>query len=107
MIKYIVLILFNVSVAYGCICSESCINKEELGRGTWFLLHEMVKHEQSPEVFKEFMNTLSKLYPCSECRTHMQEYFDANGVDMSEKWMCLFHNSVNKRLNKRVQYLCF
>jgi hypothetical protein len=86
-----------------CTCPEACSGKEELGRGTWFLLHEIVKHSNAtPDVFEDFMYRLADLYPCKECSNHMFDYFFTNGIEMTKQWMCTFHDAVNTRLGKPV-----
>lgn len=79
-----------------------CLDRDQLGRSTWFLLHEMVRSEPRPEIFGQFMWTLSELYPCEICRSHISDYLVENPPEMSEYWMCDFHNAVNIRLDKPV-----
>jgi len=98
--KYLILFLCMTMVYSDCSCS--CMDRETLGRSTWYLLHEIPKHadpEYEP-AFDLMLRTLAVLYPCPECRAHIQEYLDSHRVQMTEKWMCEFHNDVNKRLNK-------
>lgn len=85
-----------------CACEE--IDRDQLGRSTWYLLHEIVKHadpEYDP-AFMLLMEILGVLYPCPHCREHIAEYVSTHRVEMTEKWMCEFHNSVNERLNKTI-----
>tara|TARA_A100001015_G_C15012644_1_gene723920 strand:+ start:2073 stop:2408 length:336 start_codon:yes stop_codon:yes gene_type:complete len=102
-IIFILLILFllsNMINAQTCSCNDT---KDELGRNTWFLLHQMVKEEKTMErhiAFPLFMHTLSILYPCGRCTPHIKTYLEHNPAVLSEKWMCEFHNEVNKRLDK-------
>ncbi len=87
-----------------CDCACEDIDREQLGRSTWYLLHKMVKHADTEDhgAFTRFMKTLSVLYPCPHCREHIKEYLESHPVEMSEKWMCEFHNAVNVRLNKPI-----
>ena len=88
-------------------CTTQCNEKTELGRSTWHLLHEIAKHAD-PEYSPAFMNLikiLSVLYPCAECRDHISNYISNRRIEMTEKWVCQFHNSVNVRLGKPV-YEC-
>jgi hypothetical protein len=46
------------------------------------------------------------LYPCSECRDHFIRNLDEiDQMEMSEEWMCAFHNRINEQLGKPV-YPC-
>ena len=90
----------------GCNCA---CDKNKLGRSTWHLLHEIAAHVEPDDTtdpsFRVFMHALSMIYPCEECREHLQEYLSNRRVELSEKWVCDFHNDVNKRLNKPI-YIC-
>ena len=114
-IVYLLLILYIVTTqaAETCTCPEVCENKEELGRGTWKLLHDIVKvNDDTIECrgyLSKLMDTLSMLYPCMECRKHMQQFisYSINSVppklpECTSQWMCDFHNVVNQRLNKPI-----
>lgn len=88
--------------ACDCACEE--IDRDKLGKSTWYLLHEIVKHadpEYDP-AFMLLMKTLGVLYPCPHCREHIKEYLESRRVEMTEKWVCEFHNAVNVRLNKTI-----
>ena len=97
--KFILLLLLVVNANDVCTCRRE--NNAELGRNTWFLLHEMAKHPKSAaNVFEDFMYHLAYLYPCKECSKHMMEYFEEHVPVMSEQWVHEFHNDVNRRLGK-------
>jgi len=81
--------------------SCDCLDRHELGRSTWFLLHEIVKAPPTP-AFPSLMWSLSELYPCEICRAHISEYLEEHPPEMSEFWMCTFHNAVNARLGKPI-----
>lgn len=110
--KYLLLLLLVLPVVYSsdtCTCNEGCAEKGEVGRSTWHLLHEIAKHNENNEEnsfhLAVFIESLSNIYPCEECRKHMKEYIkstveDQQMPEMSELWMCKFHNSVNERLGK-------
>ena len=107
---YFLLITSVVASTEMCTCPESCSHKEELGRGTWNLLHSIVKHTEKTQdnelLFYDFMDILSQLYPCEECRRHFSDNLRAiDQMEMSESWMCEFHNVVNKQLGKPI-HLC-
>lgn len=104
---YLFLCFVAISNAQQCSCPDSCSNKEELGRGTWFLLHSIVKNvEKTPDnemLFYDFIDILSMLYPCEECRQHFIDNLEnMKTIEMSEKWMCNFHNTINIQLNKTI-----
>ena len=79
--KYLLLLLITLPVIYSsdtCTCNEGCSEKGEIGKGTWNLLHEIVKHNEATEEnnfhLAIFIESLSHIYPCEECRKHMGEY---------------------------------
>lgn len=92
----------DVDTKCDCACEE--IDRDQLGRSTWYLLHDIVKHSNTKHepAFTLFMNTLGVLYPCPQCREHITDYLESHQVEMTEKWMCEFHNAVNVRLNKPI-----
>merc|ERR1711953_694822 len=55
---------------------ENKFKREELGRGTWNLIHSITfKYPESPSQddkkdAMQFINLLAKLYPCQECSMH-------------------------------------
>ena len=86
-------------------CNCGCdLDREKVGTSAWYLLHEIVKHgdDEYEHAFRTLMHTLSVLYPCKECRAHIKEYIGTHRVEMSEQWMCDFHNDVNVRLGKPI-----
>ena len=102
--NFILFIIYITSISFvvSQTCTCGCIDKENLGRSTWMLLHEIVKHadktEENEQIFISFMDSLTALYPCEECRQHMK--ININDPQLSELWMCSFHNVVNTQLNK-------
>ncbi len=108
-----VFVLFCIFHDYGrsddCQCTDVCVEpkKEELGRSTWKLLHSIVDNvEYSKEkeiLFQNLILSLEELYPCSECREHIKEMkLYQQEIEMTPKWLCNFHNSVNVKLNKPI-----
>ena len=93
---------FGMTDECNCTCEE--IDRDKLGKSTWYLLHEIVKHadEEYDPAFTLLIKTLGVLYPCPHCREHIQEYLKTRRVEMTQKWMCEFHNAVNVRLNKTI-----
>lgn len=105
--KLIIIVLLITSVFANdvCQCPETCLGKEELGRGTWLLLHSIVRNidktDENELLFYDFMEILSQLYPCSECRDHfIRNLNEIDQMQMSEEWMCAFHNRINEQLDK-------
>lgn len=111
LIKYyyflFVLLLATVlaNVKDTCVCSDICKDdeKELLGQGTWKLLHGIVENvkrtAETEMLFKNLVLSLQQLYPCAECRKHLQHMSFAD-IEMTSFWTCSFHNKVNQRLNK-------
>lgn len=103
--RFLLLLSVSLSAVPAVLGLCDCdMDRDKLGRSTWYLLHEIVKRvpptEEQP--FRMFMNTLGHVYPCEECRVHIKEYMDTHRVQLSESWMCDFHNTVNERLGKEL-----
>lgn len=86
-------------------------SRQELGQGTWSLLHIMAATypaEPSPQTIQEhrlFFQLLPRIYPCPECRVHMREMFRQHPPQLNSQkefstWLCESHNRVNLRLGK-------
>ncbi|TKR80725.1 hypothetical protein L596_014748 [Steinernema carpocapsae] len=87
------------------------VDKEELGRSTWNLLHTMsTAYPEKPsaedaKTAKDFLQNLSKTYPCSYCAADFRRDLQTHPPDLSNKknfaqWMCELHNRVNDKLGK-------
>ncbi|KAL5276315.1 GFER family protein [Megaselia abdita] len=87
------------------------LDKNELGRSSWGLLHTMAAHypdnptDQQKSDVKTFFSTFSRLYPCEWCSKDFTEDVRNNPVDPSSqeklsKWLCDAHNRVNAKLGK-------
>lgn len=93
-----------------CTCTTVCRddNKEQLGQGTWRLLHAITenieRNDDNEKLFKNFIQSLQYLYPCRQCRKHLRE-MDLHDIQMTPSWLCSFHNKVNLRLGKKL-YNC-
>jgi len=94
-----------IALKEDCMCTDVCKedNKELLGQGTWRFLHSIVEHvertKDNEQLFQNFIQSLQYLYPCKECRNHLQEMtFD--DIEMTPLWLCNFHNKVNIQLKK-------
>lgn len=109
-VLFFFLLLVGAASREECSCTDICKDseKELLGQGTWRLLHGIVENvertKENEKMFKYVVKSLQHLYPCLECRQHLQE-MDLKHIEMTAFWVCSFHNEVNKRLKKRL-YNC-
>ncbi|KAI6191955.1 Sulfhydryl oxidase [Aphelenchoides bicaudatus] len=89
------------------------VDKDELGRSTWNLLHTMtVYYPEKPSVdekqaMKSTVESLSKTYPCPHCAEDFRKDLKEHPIELSSrdklsKWMCDMHNRVNVKLGKGV-----
>jgi FAD-linked sulfhydryl oxidase len=85
--------------------------RQELGRGTWNMLHRMAaKYDKEPTARKRqevvtFFKLLGDFYPCTECAAHFRDMLKENPVEPGNNrelslWLCRVHNIVNRRLGK-------
>lgn len=98
------------SGAKGVMTSKCCpVDKDELGRSTWALLHTLAAyypHNPSEDDKKNAMSIivgLSQLYPCSICVDDFKESVKASPPDVSSRtafslWVCRLHNEVNEKV---------
>ena len=84
----------------------------EIGRGTWTLLHtfsvylpeQELSVEQQTDA-KNFMGILSRVYPCTPCADDLKQDLKEippkvkTGKEFAQ-WMCDLHNNVNVKLGK-------
>uniref|UniRef100_A0A8R1EM96 Sulfhydryl oxidase n=1 Tax=Caenorhabditis japonica TaxID=281687 RepID=A0A8R1EM96_CAEJA len=94
------------SKLYGC-----PVNKDELGRSTWNLLHTMSVYypekptEEDKNRAKTFMNLLGQTYPCDFCAKDLRKDLKEEPPKVESRqefavWMCQLHNKVNKKTGK-------
>jgi len=71
------------------------------GPGIWIIMHKLSFDDSISNKKKTIMDIIKNL-PCEQCRDHAFEYIDKYPIpdDHVEKWLWIFHNKVNKRLNK-------
>lgn len=83
--------------------------KEEIGRATWTLLHSISKFypnhptERQKEAVGLLFKSLHILYPCRSCAPAFivaAETADPSNRLALSTSLCLFHNFVNRQLNK-------
>jgi hypothetical protein len=82
-----------------------------VGPGYWSSIHKIAseaKDERTKAYFVNHMNFIRNNFPCSECKTHINEYMTSNPIqpylrqpDGCFMWAWKFHNTVNRRLGKR------
>ena len=115
MYRSLLIMLWMVGLVIGaeehsiCTCPESCSEREELGRSTWYLLHAIAKYNAptaaKSRAFASLIDALKILYPCDVCRVHMIETLEEEPMTLSAWSVCKFHNVVNARLGKP-EYPC-
>lgn len=90
---------------------------DQFGPGTWWILHlsayHVIKKKQIND-FVKYVHYIAANIPCMMCRGHAKEYLNENNgskyIDMEKNgrhigmfiWMSDFHNTVNKRNNKKI-----
>lgn len=90
---------------------ECPVDKDELGKQSWTLLHTMAayfpeKPRAEQSVYAEiYFKSLAALYPCKMCAEHMRNCITENPPDATSRealclWVCEFHNQVNEVVGK-------
>eukprot|EP00465_Bigelowiella_longifila_P007552 CAMPEP_0185261746 /NCGR_PEP_ID=MMETSP1359-20130426/10073_1 /TAXON_ID=552665 /ORGANISM="Bigelowiella longifila, Strain CCMP242" /LENGTH=189 /DNA_ID=CAMNT_0027848469 /DNA_START=125 /DNA_END=694 /DNA_ORIENTATION=+ len=98
-------------LVYGYMHSGCPLNRKELGRSTWALLHTMAAYyPENPskiqqQEMEQFMRLAAKLYPCGYCADTTTQEISFNPPRTSSReelstWLCEIHNEVNDRLGK-------
>ena len=84
---------------------------EELGLGTWKLLHSMAAWypdqptKQQQNGMTNFFQTLAAFYPCTYCAEDFQVSLEKSPPKTESRtdlclWLCHQHNQVNQKLGK-------
>lgn len=87
------------------------VDREELGRGTWDLLHTMAAwfpdkpSSSEKDAARSLVSSLALLYPCTHCAADFQESIRDSPPQVESRtifavWLCRQHNLVNVKLNK-------
>ena len=90
---------------------ECPVDREELGRSTWTLLHTTAAHyPESPSAAhrvqaRRFFDALGDVYPCSVCADDLRAEMRAEPPRVESRaalsqWVCRQHNAVNAKLGK-------
>jgi hypothetical protein len=82
-----------------------------IGPGYWSALHKLsaeANTEEGKKFFLYYLKFIRNHFPCIECKTHINEYINANPIEPYLKqedgcffWVWKFHNTVNRRLKKK------
>lgn len=97
-----------VNAIFGEVAEEG-LSREDLGRGTWGLLHTVAAaYPEAPsrrdrQEARRFLHALAWLYPCGECAEHFRELLQAEPPTLGSQaafaqWLCRAHNRVNMGL---------
>lgn len=88
----------------------------QYGSRFWFILHLLASqypenpNEEKKNDFRQFLNFLAKVFPCSTCGNHFQEFLKENDDKLSnalmsrdklEEFIYNFHGFVNIRTGKK------
>ena len=86
------------------------MNPKLWGSNLWIFLH-LLTFDYNPEIKQEhkiFLNNLSNILPCEDCKKEYKKYMTIKKInailkskDDYIKGIWEFHNDVNKRLNKK------
>uniref|UniRef100_A0A0K0DU75 Sulfhydryl oxidase n=1 Tax=Strongyloides stercoralis TaxID=6248 RepID=A0A0K0DU75_STRER len=87
------------------------VDKDELGRSTWKLLHTIsVYYPEKPsqknkEDVKRTIESLAEVYPCTHCAEDFRNDIKKNPIKLDSRvelanWMCDAHNRVNEKIGK-------
>ncbi|KAJ3664085.1 hypothetical protein Zmor_008282 [Zophobas morio] len=95
----------------GSLRTDCPLDKEELGRSAWGLLHTIAaKYPDKPTRSEQrdmsaFFHLFSKFYPCDYCAEDFQRHIQVDPPPTScyeelSQWLCRAHNKVNVKLGK-------
>jgi len=101
----------NVTSRESFVASGCPVDREELGRQSWTLLHTMAAYypddptETDKTNMMHFLTCLAHFYPCSHCAEAFRETLIKHPPQVQSRkelslWMCLAHNEVNRELGK-------
>uniref|UniRef100_A0A0N5BAT8 Sulfhydryl oxidase n=1 Tax=Strongyloides papillosus TaxID=174720 RepID=A0A0N5BAT8_STREA len=87
------------------------VDKDELGRSTWNLLHTISVYypnnptEKNKTDVKNTIESLAQIYPCSHCAEDFRNDIKEHPIRLENRnelanWMCEVHNRVNEKIGK-------
>lgn len=90
---------------------ECPVDREELGRSSWKLLHTMAAYypdkptSEEQRDMKQFFSLFARFYPCRDCADDLQEKLKrepppTQNRSVLSQWLCQVHNEVNVKLGK-------
>ena len=90
--------------------------RADLGWQSWTLLHSIAAYypdaptSEDQTRAKQFIESLSHLYPCTHCAEDFREDLKEMPVELESRtsfsvWMCRMHNRVNSKIGKS-EYSC-
>lgn len=87
-----------------------CFDPKRDGRPIWGAIHLFAANAETlPQqlAFIQFIRSLPVMYPCKKCRLHTEAFLQETPVEPYVEsaqrllyWTWLFHESVNRKLNK-------
>ncbi|EFA00437.1 FAD-linked sulfhydryl oxidase ALR [Tribolium castaneum] len=95
----------------GTFRTDCPLDKDELGRSSWGLLHTIAaKYPENPTRTEQkdmtsFFTLFSKFYPCDFCAEDLRKELKADPPQIASQedlsqWLCRLHNRVNNKLGK-------
>jgi len=92
---------------------ECPLDKDQLGRNTWSLIHTMAAYyPEKPTVdqqkdMEQFIRIFSRFYPCEPCAHDIRKDIESDPPQTQSQqslsqWWCRIHNKVNKKLGKKL-----
>ena len=93
---------------------EAITDPKIFGPGMWYSIH-VSSLQLGENNYITYVEALLNKLPCKKCRDHAMEYLRDNPIENFKsikdkdgeligmfKWSWMFHNAVNKRLNKQI-----
>jgi len=98
------------------ISDTNIITKNDWGPPIWMMIHFFAANLKQDKIkhYNEFINSLTYVIPCDECRKHLRDNLNKNPLILNNnsnnhsvfEWSCNLHNIVNSQLKKTVYPYC-